>query len=71
VLGGLEREDMGKKKKNIDILWQTGASGVLIAGIQLSWLLGKQFDLIVDFVGADYCQKNLDASSMHGRMAVL
>lgn len=97
------------------ILWHAGASGVSIAGIQLSRLAGagaifatagtddkckfieaelgatkafnyksqdwseeilkatdgKGVDLIVDFVGGSYFQKNLDAAARDGRIVML
>jgi NADPH:quinone reductase-like Zn-dependent oxidoreductase len=97
------------------ILWHAGASGVSIAGIQLSRLAGasavyatagsrekcdfivnelgataafnyketsfdqeimkqtggKGVDLIVDFIGADYFQKNINALARDGRWVVL
>lgn len=97
------------------ILWHAGASGVSIAGIQLSrqagaseiyatagsdekckfvtaeigataafnyktqdWAKeikektgGKGVDFIVDFVGADYFQKNLDVAARDGRIVML
>lgn len=107
VLGGAE----GGKS----ILWHAGASGVSIAGIQLSrldgagqvfatagtedkcrfverelgatkafnykdedWVEGvmretggKGVDLVVDFVGGDYFQKNLDVVARDGRICML
>ena len=97
------------------ILWHAGASGVSIAGIQLSRLAGagkifatagtrekcafiegelgatkafnykdedwvkgildatdgKGVDLIVDFVGGDYVQKNLEVAARDGRICML
>ncbi|KAK3325245.1 hypothetical protein B0H66DRAFT_115656 [Apodospora peruviana] len=102
-------------RSDSSILWHAGASGVSIAGIQLSRLatsapifatagtadkctfietqLGatkalnyktedwskeiltatneRGADLIVDFIGADYFQKNLDAIAREGRIALL
>lgn len=113
VLGGVEREGGGEKKKSV--LWHAGASGVSIAGIQLSRLAGagevfatagteekcrfvegelgaglavnykerdwvkeilektggKGVDLVVDFVGGDYFQKNLDVVARDGRICML
>lgn len=101
--------------KGKSILWHAGASGVSIAGIQLSraagasavfatagsddkcsfitgelgataafnyktqdWAKeiqaktdGKGVDFIVDFVGASYFQKNLDAAARDGRIVLL
>ncbi|AEO62319.1 uncharacterized protein THITE_2106372 [Thermothielavioides terrestris NRRL 8126] len=114
VLGGVEGgggSSSGKKS----ILWHAGASGVSIAGIQLSRLAGaaqvfatagsadkcafverelgataafnykeqdwveevlkrtegKGVDLVVDFVGASYFQKNLDVVARDGRICML
>ncbi|KAK3351464.1 hypothetical protein B0H65DRAFT_121007 [Neurospora tetraspora] len=108
VLGGI-----GEQGKTI--LWHAGASGVSIAGIQLSKLAGakqifatagtadkckfienelgataainykeqdwveeimkktdgKGVDLIVDFIGASYFQKNLDVVARDGRICML
>ena len=102
-------------EKGKSILWHAGASGVSIAGIQLSHLAGasavyatagsqekcdfitstlgataafnyktqdwaaeikektggKGVDYIVDFVGADYFQKNLDVAARDGRIVLL
>jgi NADPH:quinone reductase-like Zn-dependent oxidoreductase len=110
VLGGIP--DDGEKKS---VLWHAGASGVSIAGIQLSRLAGasevyatagtdgkcrfverelgatmavnykekdwvkeilertggKGVDLVVDFVGGDYFQKNLDVVARDGRICML
>ncbi|KAK4191220.1 quinone oxidoreductase [Podospora australis] len=107
VLGGIGQGN--------SILWHAGASGVSIAGIQLSKLAGasaiyatagtddkckfietelgatkafnyktqnwdeeilkatdgKGVDLIVDFVGGDYFQKNLNAVGRDGRICML
>ena len=120
VLGGVDDESSAgeggkKKKKKKTILWHAGASGVSIAGIQLSRLAGasaifatagsgekcafieqelgataafnyreqdwveeimkrtdgKGVDLIVDFIGADYFQKNLDVVARDGRICML
>lgn len=101
--------------KHKSILWHAGASGVSIAGIQLSRIAGantifatagsaskcefieqtlgatkafnyktddwpaeilrltngKGVDLIVDFIGADYFQKNLDVVAREGRIVLL
>ncbi|KAK2592134.1 hypothetical protein QQS21_010172 [Conoideocrella luteorostrata] len=101
--------------KGKSILWHAGASGVSIAGIQLSkaagaseiyatagsdekckfvtseigataafnyktqdWAKeikdktgGKGVDFIVDFVGGDYFQKNLDVAARDGRIVIL
>ena len=101
--------------KGKSILWHAGASGVSIAGIQLSRLAGASavyatagsdakckfvtsevgataafnyktqdwaeeiktktggqgVDFIVDFVGADYFQKNLDVAARDGRIVLL
>ncbi|KAL7940406.1 putative quinone oxidoreductase [Trichoderma barbatum] len=61
-----------------------GASGVSIAGVQLSRLAGaspiyatkkatggKGVDFIIDFVGADYFQKNLDVAARDCRTVLL
>jgi NADPH:quinone reductase-like Zn-dependent oxidoreductase len=112
VLGGI-RGESGKERKSI--LWHAGASGVSIAGIQLSRLAGaravfatvgsaekckfverelgatravnykeedwvaevlketggKGVDLVVDFVGGSYFQKNLDVVAKDGRIVML
>ncbi|KFA75622.1 hypothetical protein S40288_05931 [Stachybotrys chartarum IBT 40288] len=101
--------------KGKSILWHAGASGVSIAGIQLSRLAGasavyatagtddkcsfitgevgataafnyktqdwaseikaktdgRGVDFIVDFIGADYFQKNLDVAARDGRIVLL
>jgi len=113
ILGGISAPESPAKKKTI--LWHAGASGVSIAGIQLSkqagapavfatagsdekckfitsqlgataafnyktqdWAQeilkatdGKGVDLIVDFIGAPYFQKNLDALARDGRVCLL
>ncbi len=116
VLGGIgpsPNDPAGKRGKSI--LWHAGASGVSIAGIQLSKLAGaggvyatagsqakcefvegtlgadgavdyktrdwvKEIgektggtgvDLVVDFVGGDYFQKNLDVVGKDGRICML
>ncbi|KAK4104292.1 quinone oxidoreductase putative [Parathielavia hyrcaniae] len=114
VLGGVGGDvEQGKKKKSI--LWHAGASGVSIAGIQLSRLAGASavfatagtpdkcrfverelgatrainykeedwvaeilketggegVDLVVDFVGGSYFQKNLDVVAKDGRICML
>ncbi|KAH8166098.1 hypothetical protein CIB48_g2130 [Xylaria polymorpha] len=73
------------------VLWHAGASGVSIAGIQLSldagasavstdkdWAQGileatggKGVDLIVDFVGASYFQKNMAVAAKDARWVIL
>ncbi|KAL7953110.1 putative quinone oxidoreductase [Trichoderma compactum] len=74
------------------ILWHAGASGVSVAGIQLSRLAGasaiyatagnwvseikeatggKGVDFIIDYVGADYFQKNLDVAAGDCRIVLL
>ncbi|KFH45840.1 Quinone oxidoreductase-like protein [Hapsidospora chrysogenum ATCC 11550] len=102
-------------EKGKSILWHAGASGVSIAGIQLSYLAGasavyatagsqekcdfitstlgadaafnyktqdwvaeikektggKGVDYIVDFVGGDYFQKNLDVAARDARIVLL
>lgn len=123
VLGGIAADDDGgekdakekKKKKKKSILWHAGASGVSIAGIQLSRLAGASaifatagtaekcafverelgatmaanykeqdwvdeilkktdgqgVDLVVDFIGGSYFQKNLDVVARDGRICML
>ncbi|KAK4121124.1 quinone oxidoreductase putative [Parathielavia appendiculata] len=118
VLGGIndgEVGELGKERKKKSILWHAGASGVSIAGIQLSRLAGasavfatagtadkcrfvekelgatravnykeedwvaevlkatggKGVDLVVDFVGGGYFQKNLDVVARDGRICML
>lgn len=120
VLGGINPSGAGeesgeKPKQKKSILWHAGASGVSIAGIQLSklagasqifatagtdekcWFVekalrvdhavnykkkdwaeeilkktdGKGVDLIVDFVGGSYLQKNIDVIARDGRICML
>ncbi|KAH6631072.1 hypothetical protein B0J18DRAFT_443570 [Chaetomium sp. MPI-SDFR-AT-0129] len=118
VLGGINPsvgESGEKPKQKKSILWHAGASGVSIAGIQLSklagaseifatagtdekcWFVekglgvkhainykthdwaeeilkrtdGKGVDLIVDFVGGSYLQKNIDVIARDGRICML
>ncbi|KAH6649774.1 hypothetical protein F5144DRAFT_597301 [Chaetomium tenue] len=119
VLGGVEREggggESGEGGEKKSVLWHAGASGVSIAGIQLSRLAGARevfatagtkgkcrfvegelgadlavnykerdwvkemlertggrgVDLVVDFVGGDYFQKNLDVVARDGRICML
>jgi NADPH:quinone reductase-like Zn-dependent oxidoreductase len=106
---------VGEFTKGKSILWHAGASGVSIAGIQLSKLLGASaiyatagskekcdfivnelgataafnyktddwvskikevtkgagVDLVIDFVGPDYFQKNIDVAGRDGRIVML
>ncbi|KAH6845015.1 hypothetical protein B0I37DRAFT_173934 [Chaetomium sp. MPI-CAGE-AT-0009] len=120
VLGGVEVESSSgdgssNNNKKKSVLWHAGASGVSIAGIQLSRLAGasevfatagtaekcrfvegqlgadlavnykegdwvteilertggRGVDLVVDFVGGDYFQKNLDVVARDGRICML
>ncbi|EAQ92347.1 hypothetical protein CHGG_00582 [Chaetomium globosum CBS 148.51] len=111
----VEGEGGGDRKKKKSVLWHAGASGVSIAGIQLSRLAGasevfatvgtdakcrfverelgadlavnykerdwvkeilertggRGVDLVVDFVGGEYFQKNLDVVARDGRICML
>ncbi|KAK3309115.1 uncharacterized protein B0T15DRAFT_130154 [Chaetomium strumarium] len=116
VLGGISSSSSsGQQRSSRSILWHAGASGVSIAGIQLSRLAGassifatagseekcsfveqelgataafnyktqdwveevlkrtdgKGVDLVVDFVGGSYFQKNLDVVARDGRICML